>query len=96
MVVLKCQIVLTSCWKWVTAAAPLPLRIPTASCTSTTLWQVENIEKVLDGVRPFLSVAGGSIKIHSLTGVSSIQVRNDNSRIASRFRFRGKSVLYLW
>ncbi|CAN0276094.1 unnamed protein product [Pylaiella littoralis] len=34
---------------------------------------VENIEKVLDGVRPFLSVAGGSIKIQSLTGVSSIQ-----------------------
>lgn len=36
--------------------------------------KVENIEKVLDGVRPFLSVAGGSIAIHSLTGVSSIQV----------------------
>lgn len=34
---------------------------------------VENIEKVLDGVRPFLSVAGGSISIQSLTGVSSIQ-----------------------
>eukprot|EP00752_Nemacystus_decipiens_P006700 g6023.t1 len=34
---------------------------------------VENVEKVLDGVRPFLSVAGGSIKIQSLTGVSSIQ-----------------------
>ena len=33
------------------------------------------MEKVLDGVRPFLSVAGGSIKIQSLTGVSSIQVR---------------------
>lgn len=32
------------------------------------------MEKVLDGVRPFLSVAGGSIKIQSLTGVSSIQV----------------------
>ncbi|CAM9174830.1 unnamed protein product, partial [Ectocarpus sp. 12 AP-2014] len=34
---------------------------------------VENVEKVLDGVRPFLSVAGGSINIQSLTGVSSIQ-----------------------
>lgn len=38
--------------------------------------QVENIEKVLDGVRPFLSVAGGSISIQSLTGVSSIQARH--------------------
>lgn len=34
---------------------------------------VGNIEKILDGVRPFLSVAGGSIAIQSLTGVSSIQ-----------------------
>lgn len=32
------------------------------------------MEKVLDGVRPFLSVAGGSINIQSLTGISSIQV----------------------
>ncbi|CAN0462454.1 unnamed protein product [Ascophyllum nodosum] len=34
---------------------------------------VENVEKILDGVRPFLSVAGGSISIQSLTGISSIQ-----------------------
>jgi Fe-S cluster biogenesis protein NfuA len=28
----------------------------------------ENIEVVLDGVRPFLSVAGGTISLESLTG----------------------------
>ena len=32
-----------------------------------------NIETVLDGVRPFLSVAGGKISIHSLTGVGGLQ-----------------------
>ncbi|CAM9893566.1 unnamed protein product [Choristocarpus tenellus] len=32
------------------------------------------IEKVLDGVRPFLSVAGGEISIDSLTGVGGLQV----------------------
>jgi lysyl-tRNA synthetase class 2 len=33
----------------------------------------ENIETVLDGVRPFLSVAGGKISIQSLTGVGGLQ-----------------------
>ena len=46
------------------------------SATPPAKNQVENIEKVLDGVRPFLSVAGGSITIQSLTGVSSIQARH--------------------
>ncbi|CAM9703085.1 unnamed protein product [Chrysoparadoxa australica] len=34
----------------------------------------EEIEKVLDGVRPFLSVAGGSISLESLDGVGGLQV----------------------
>lgn len=76
------------------AAARLPLRILTASCTCATTGQVENIEKVLDGVRPFLSVAGGSIKIHSLTGVSSIQVSDDKTCI-SFSRFPDKRVFFL-
>jgi lysyl-tRNA synthetase class 2 len=33
----------------------------------------DNIETVLDGVRPFLSVAGGKISIHELTGVGGLQ-----------------------
>ena len=33
----------------------------------------ENIETVLDGVRPFLSVAGGKISIQSLSGVGGLQ-----------------------
>jgi Fe-S cluster biogenesis protein NfuA len=33
----------------------------------------ENIEKVLDGVRPFLAVAGGKISIASITGVGGLQ-----------------------
>jgi len=33
----------------------------------------ENIEKVLDGVRPFLSVAGGKISIDSISGVGGLQ-----------------------
>eukprot|EP01038_Epipyxis_sp_PR26KG_P011630 gene11630-15577_t len=33
----------------------------------------ENVETVLDGVRPFLSVAGGKISIVSITGVSGLQ-----------------------
>lgn len=33
----------------------------------------EGIESVLDGVRPFLSVAGGKISIVSVTGVGSLQ-----------------------
>lgn len=33
----------------------------------------ENIETVLDGVRPFLSVAGGKISIDSITGVGGLQ-----------------------
>jgi len=33
----------------------------------------EEVDIVLDGIRPFLSVAGGSIKVSSLTGVTSIQ-----------------------
>lgn len=33
----------------------------------------ENIETVLDGVRPFLSVAGGSISIAGLSGVGGLQ-----------------------
>jgi len=33
----------------------------------------ENIESVLDGVRPFLSVAGGKISIDSITGVGGLQ-----------------------
>lgn len=33
----------------------------------------ENIETVLDTVRPFLSVAGGKISIVSLTGVGGLQ-----------------------
>ncbi|CAN0469070.1 unnamed protein product, partial [Discosporangium mesarthrocarpum] len=37
--------------------------------------QEEEIDKVLDGVRPFLSVAGGSIKVDSLTGVGGLQPR---------------------
>ena len=32
-----------------------------------------NIETVLDGVRPFLSVAGGKISIGSITGVGGLQ-----------------------
>merc|ERR1711988_1447114 len=31
------------------------------------------VDTVLDGIRPFLSVAGGNIKVASLTGVTSIQ-----------------------
>jgi Fe-S cluster biogenesis protein NfuA len=33
----------------------------------------ENVETVLDGVRPFLSVAGGKISIESLSGVGGLQ-----------------------
>jgi len=33
----------------------------------------ENIETVLDGVRPFLSVAGGKISIAAITGVGGLQ-----------------------
>jgi lysyl-tRNA synthetase class 2 len=33
----------------------------------------ENIETVLDGVRPFLSVAGGKISIQSINGVGGLQ-----------------------
>ena len=33
----------------------------------------EAIDAVLDGVRPFLSVAGGKISIDSITGVDSLQ-----------------------
>jgi Fe-S cluster biogenesis protein NfuA len=33
----------------------------------------EEIEKVLDGVRPFLSVAGGKISVESITGVGGLQ-----------------------
>lgn len=33
----------------------------------------ENIETVLDGVRPFLSVAGGKISIESIAGVGGLQ-----------------------
>jgi Fe-S cluster biogenesis protein NfuA len=33
----------------------------------------EEIEKVLDGVRPFLAVAGGEISIESITGVGGLQ-----------------------
>ena len=33
----------------------------------------ENVEKVLDGVRPFLSVAGGKISVASITGVGGLQ-----------------------
>ena len=33
----------------------------------------EEIEKVLDGVRPFLAVAGGEITIESITGVGGLQ-----------------------
>ena len=33
----------------------------------------ENVEKVLDGVRPFLSVAGGKISVVSITGVGGLQ-----------------------
>jgi Fe-S cluster biogenesis protein NfuA len=36
---------------------------------------VDNIEGVLDGVRPFLSVAGGSIEVESLQGVGGLQPR---------------------
>jgi len=32
-----------------------------------------NIETVLDGVRPFLSVAGGKISIQSITGAGGLQ-----------------------
>lgn len=56
---------------------PLSFASPSPTKHKTCVYnrmQVENVEKVLDGVRPFLSVAGGSINIQSLTGVSSIQV----------------------
>ena len=33
----------------------------------------EEIEKVLDGVRPFLAVAGGEITIESITGIGGLQ-----------------------
>jgi lysyl-tRNA synthetase class 2 len=33
----------------------------------------ENLETVLDGVRPFLSVAGGKLNVESITGVGSLQ-----------------------
>ena len=33
----------------------------------------ENVETVLDGVRPFLSVAGGKISIQSISGVGGLQ-----------------------
>ena len=33
----------------------------------------EEVEKVLDGVRPFLSVAGGKISIDKITGVGGLQ-----------------------
>ena len=33
----------------------------------------ENVEKVLDGVRPFLSVAGGRISLLEITGVGGLQ-----------------------
>ena len=33
----------------------------------------ENIETVLDGVRPFLSVAGGKISVQSISGVGGLQ-----------------------
>ena len=33
----------------------------------------ENIETVLDGVRPFLSVAGGNIVVRSISGVGGLQ-----------------------
>jgi Fe-S cluster biogenesis protein NfuA len=33
----------------------------------------EQIEVVLDGVRPFLQVAGGSIDIHRLDGIGGLQ-----------------------
>ncbi len=33
----------------------------------------EGVETVLDGVRPFLSVAGGKISIQTLSGVGSLQ-----------------------
>jgi Fe-S cluster biogenesis protein NfuA len=32
-----------------------------------------NVEQVLDGVRPFLSVTGGSIFLDALTGVGGLQ-----------------------
>jgi len=34
---------------------------------------VEEVDTVLDTIRPFLSVAGGSINVASLTGVTSVQ-----------------------
>lgn len=34
---------------------------------------LSNVEGVLDGVRPFLSVAGGKISVVSLTGVGGLQ-----------------------
>lgn len=33
----------------------------------------EGVEQVLDGVRPFLSVAGGKINVVSITGVGGLQ-----------------------
>lgn len=33
----------------------------------------ENIETVLDGVRPFLAVAGGKISVEALSGVGGLQ-----------------------
>ena len=33
----------------------------------------EGVEQVLDGVRPFLSVAGGKISIVSITGIGGLQ-----------------------
>ena len=42
--------------------------LPDAPTLST-----EEVEKVLDGVRPFLSVAGGKISIENITGVGGLQ-----------------------
>ena len=35
----------------------------------------EEVDTVLEGIRPFLAVAGGSIQVASITGVASIQPR---------------------
>jgi lysyl-tRNA synthetase class 2 len=40
---------------------------------SAPILTTENVETVLDGVRPFLSVAGGKISIHSISGVDGLQ-----------------------
>lgn len=34
---------------------------------------VEGVEKILDGVRPFLAIAGGKIVVVSLAGVGGLQ-----------------------